>query len=303
MQATVHHGDCLQVMREMAARGEVVQAIVCDPPAGISFMGRAWDGDRGGRDAWIAWMAEVAAAALALVPPGGHALVWALPRTSHWTATAWENAGWEVRDRVAHLFGTGFPKSLDVGKAIDRAAGAEREVIGRYESPEGTTGAASRADEYGFGLGDMAKRLVTAPATDAARQWAGWGTALKPACEDWWLLRRPLTGTVAETVQRHGTGAINVDACRVGTEGGTTRGANASNAGKPRNVLHGGNFGIEQLNAGRWPANVTWSKDEDEYELRDDVTPAQRAAVFQWLHENPEQRVLPLPETALPPAV
>src|SRR4051812_17112150 len=107
MSARVIHGDCLEAMRALAVEGGKVQAIVTDPPAGISFMNAAWDRDKGGRDAWIAWMQERAAAALMLVPPGGHALVWALPRTSHWTATAWEDAGWEVRDRVSHLFGTG----------------------------------------------------------------------------------------------------------------------------------------------------------------------------------------------------
>src|SRR4051812_50010577 len=93
-------------------------------------MGREWDSDKGGRDHWIAWMQQVATETLRCVRPGAHALVWALPRTSHWTATAWENAGWQVRDRLAHLFAVGFPKSLNVSVAIDKAAGAEREIVG-----------------------------------------------------------------------------------------------------------------------------------------------------------------------------
>jgi tRNA G10 N-methylase Trm11 len=124
LTAKLYRGDCLEVMRGLAP--DSVHAIVTDPPAGIAFMGKDWDSDKGGRDQWVAWMQGVAEEAMRVLKPGGHALVWALPRTSHWTATAWENAGFEVRDRVAHVFGSGFPKSLDVSRAIDKAAGAER---------------------------------------------------------------------------------------------------------------------------------------------------------------------------------
>ena len=154
---SLYLGDCVEVLRSLPDAS--VDAIVTDPPAGIAFMGKSWDTDKGGRNAWIAWLAEVAAECLRVVKPGGHALVWALPRTSHWTGMAWENAGWEPRDKIVHLFGTGFPKSLNLGD--------------------------------------------------------GWGTALKPAAEDWWLMRKPLAGTVAGNVLRHGTGALNIDGCRV----------------------------------------------------------------------------------------
>lgn len=206
----VEQGDCLEVMRTLEDCS--VDAIVTDPPAGISFMGKKWDGDHGGRDQWIARFAEIARECLRVVKPGGHALVWALPRTSHWTATAWEDGGWEVRDRVLHLFGSGFPKSLDVSKALDREAGAEHAVVGFSQGRSGSIHGGGQS----VGLPDP----VTAPATAAAIQWAGWGTALKPAAEDWWLLRKPLGGrTVAANVREFGTGAINVDGCRVGTEG------------------------------------------------------------------------------------
>lgn len=122
---TLHCGDCLDVMAEMDA--DSMDSIVTDPPAGIAFMGKEWDKDKGGRDEWVAWMTEIAAECLRLLKPGGHALVWSLPRTSHWTATAWENAGFEVRDRVAHVFGSGFPKSHAIGKAIDRQEYRRRE--------------------------------------------------------------------------------------------------------------------------------------------------------------------------------
>jgi len=125
---TLHHGDCLAVLKTLEANS--LDAIVTDPPAGIAFMGKEWDEDKGGRTAWMAWMTEVATACLRVLKPGGHALVWALPRTSHWTGAAWEDAGFEVRDKVYHAFGSGFPKSHNISKAIDREAGATREVIG-----------------------------------------------------------------------------------------------------------------------------------------------------------------------------
>lgn len=114
----VRLGDCLEELQKMESNS--VDSVVTDPPAGISFMGKEWDGNKGGRDAWISWLAVVMKECLRVVKPGGHALVWGLPRTSHWTATAIEDAGWEIRDCVTHLFGTGFPKSLDVSKALDQ---------------------------------------------------------------------------------------------------------------------------------------------------------------------------------------
>lgn len=119
MSVRVLHGDCADLLPTLADAS--VHAIVTDPPAGIGFMGREWDRDKGGRDAWTGWMRGIAAECLRIAKPGAHALVWALPRTSHWTATAWEDAGWQVKDRICHLFGTGFPKSLNVSKVLTDA--------------------------------------------------------------------------------------------------------------------------------------------------------------------------------------
>lgn len=196
-----------------------IDAIVTDPPAGIAFMGKEWDHHKGGRDAWIAWLRGVMAECLRVLKPGGHALIWAIPRTSHWTMTAVEDAGFEIRDVVYHAFGQGFPKSLDVSKAIDRAAGAERPVVGvRTFTGSAALSTAEKGGTYVSGTESAGARRevdVTAPATPEAAQWEGWGTALKPAVEPWILARRPLDGTVAANVLKHGTGAINIDGCRV----------------------------------------------------------------------------------------
>jgi len=149
--------------------------------------------------------------------PGAHGLVWAIPRTSHWTATALEDAGFEVRDVVTHLFGQGFPKSLDISKAIDKAAGAEREVVGTRE----LTGKARVLKGGNFDGGYDGKDLtaeyaITTPATDAAKQWQGFGTALKPAAEFWILVRKPISEkNVAANVLKHGVGGLNIDGCRI----------------------------------------------------------------------------------------
>ena len=170
-----------------------IDALVTDPPAGISFMGKAWDDDKGGRKEWIAWMTEIMSECLRVLKPGAHGLVWAMPRTSHWTATALEEAGFEIRDVVTHLFGQGFPKSLDVSKAIDKAAGAEREKTkyekcpNRYAKAQSTHSATSEYETLGFSTGPGNE-----PATPGAKQWQGWGTALKPSNERWVLVRKPL---------------------------------------------------------------------------------------------------------------
>jgi site-specific DNA-methyltransferase (adenine-specific) len=204
MKFELHHGDCLDVLKTLADCS--VDAIVTDPPAGIAFMNREWDRDKGGKAEWIQWMQSVADQCLRVIKPGGHALVWAIPRTSHWTGAAWEDAGWQPRDKIYHVFGSGFPKSLDVSKAIDKAAGAERE---RYDRPAfGGTFSDDNGSTYGTAISNT-------PATQAAKQWDGWGTALKPAAEEWWLFRKPLIGTVAANVHEHGTGGLNIGACRV----------------------------------------------------------------------------------------
>lgn len=267
----LYHGDA-ECIGEVC-QPESVDAIVTDPPAGIGFMGKQWDGNRGGRDNWIACMTITLVDSFAALKPGGHALVWALPRTSHWTATALENIGFEIRDVVMHVFGSGFPKSLDVSKAIDAEAGAEREVVGQGVS--GTNAGMQDLGPSGIKGGDFA---ITAPTTPEAKQWDGWGTALKPSMEAWILCRKPLVGTVAANVLKHGTGAINVDGCRVSGDMGPDRAL-----GKPRrtdNTKYGkANETINPQNpAGRWPAHLTHDGSDEVMALFPQTTSTKSAA-------------------------
>jgi site-specific DNA-methyltransferase (adenine-specific) len=234
---SVRRGDCLAVLKTLADSS--VDSVVTDPPAGIAFMGKTWDRDRGGRAPWVAWMTEVAAECLRVLKPGGHALVWSLPRTSHWTATAWEDAGFKIRDRISHIFGSGFPKSLDVGKAIDKLKGAKRKRIRDIRS--GVVSATYAQDAWS--KANKGTVLDSRPLTPAAAAWSGFGTALKPAVEDWWLLRKPLSEkSVAANVLRWGTGGLNIDACRVpGPNPSIDRRESAAKNGKVAPDMHSAN--------------------------------------------------------------
>jgi DNA modification methylase len=255
--------DCLITLKALADNS--LDSLVTDPPAGIGFMGKDWDKDKGGRDAWVSWMTEVMAECLRVLKPGAHGLVWALPRTSHWTATALENAGFEVRDVITHLFGTGFPKSLDISKAIDKAAGAGRSIIGLNPYANKGSPVSKQSVEFMKGTEER-NQYITAPTTDAAKQWQGWGTALKPASEHWILVRKPLAEkTVAGNVLKHGTGGINIDGCRIA-------GAIPQVPQRDMTTIHGNQFGNGDgkgrngemsRSDGRFPSNLVLSHNED----------------------------------------
>jgi len=195
----IRHGDCLELMADIS--GNSIDAMVTDPPAGIGFMGKSWDSDKGGSDEWIRWMEQIMLECLRVLKPGGHALVWAIPRTSHWTASALDNAGFEIRDVITHLFGSGFPKSHNISKAIDKAAGIEREIVGPKKDVNGRTKAIENWSLKGGkphsgrcmseAKTKCSDNFETRPATPEAKQWDGWGTALKPAAEFWILCRKP----------------------------------------------------------------------------------------------------------------
>lgn len=210
----IYQGDCLEVLKTLPDKS--VDSVVTDPPAGIGFMGKDWDHHKGGRDQWIAWLASILKECNRVLKPGGHALVWSIPRTSHWTGMACEDAGFEVRDQISHIFGSGFPKSHNVSKAIDKMAGVEREAKPIIDVSTGKP----KSEDIGGGWKMTSEKYVHYPvgenSCDLAKQWDGWGSALKPSREDWWLVRKPLSEkTLAQNVVKHGTGALNIDGTRI----------------------------------------------------------------------------------------
>ena len=231
----LHLGDCLETMRTMPDSS--VDSIVTDPPYGLSFMGKRWDYDVPSVEIW--------AECLRVLKPGGHLLAFAGTRTQHRMAVRIEDAGFEIRDMIAWTYGSGFPKSMDVSKAIDKDAGHWR---GRAGSVIADNGAMSGGNYERTPKGD--------PVTEAARQWQGWGTALKPALEPITVARKPLVGTVAANVLQHGTGALNIDGCRVTGEGNKTFNRDAGE--RPRDQYRTGTTvgAAMPTDAGRWPANL-----------------------------------------------
>lgn len=206
------------------------------------------------------FMFDVFCEAIRVLKPGGHVAAFGGTRTYHRLACAIEDAGFEIRDCLMWVYGSGFPKSLDVSKSIDKAAGAEREVVGKSarhvsgkpeQRIEGLSGSSTFAETIGMGA------YVTAPSTDAAKQWSGFGTALKPAVEPICLARKPLIGTVAANVLRHGVGALNIDGCRIGTGEMLSRANNARpNETYNSGTWQTGTFGTGDAAGGRWPANL-----------------------------------------------
>ena len=332
---TIGLGDCLTQLRAMPDNS--VDSIVTDPPYGLSFMGKKWDYDVPSVEIW--------AECLRVLKPGGHLLAFAGTRTQHRMAVRIEDAGFEIRDMIAWVYGSGFPKSLDVSKAIDKLDGSAtqrenqlrftewmrstgltlaliNEITGTTMGSHYTTAAsqpavATRAHfemmrpHLGCDVPDWVEALVdnrsaesenfkrrevvatkvmtdtraaspacaysaqgvesaptrevaiTTAHTEAARRWEGWGTALKPALEPITVARKPLIGTVAANVLAHGTGALNIDGCRVGATDKTP--APVGQYGGS-NIGPTGHTGVRDGSAdglGRWPANLIHDGSEE----------------------------------------
>ena len=272
-RARIIVGDCRESMAALPT--ESVDAVVCDPPYELGFMGKSWDASG------IAYDLEVWRQALRVLKPGGHLLAFSGSRTYHRMTCAIEDAGFEIRDQIMWIYGSGFPKSHDVSKAIDKAAGVERhgyrmgaascKWIENGEKCQGHTNGVLRPTFH---------TAKTDPSTDYARRWSGWGTALKPAHEPICMARKPLVGTVAANVLRHGTGAINVDGCRVESGGEhmvkhtvtkrTTVTGDERTASAAGMYAAGASFVPKNHLGGRWPANfIHDGSDEATEGLRD----------------------------------
>ena len=245
-------GNCLELLAEMPDNS--VDSIVTDPPYELGFMGKSWD------NSGTAYNVELWSQALRVLKPGGHLLAFGGSRTYHRLASAVEDAGFEIRDQIMYLYGSGFPKSHNVSKGIDKAAGAVRKVVKEDLRTRNSDSWEANSGMLKAGIQDFS---ITAPATEAAKQWDGWGTALKPAHEPIVVARKPLIGTVATNVLTYGTGALNIDGSRVGTGTGETktvkypdiRGNNYNNAE--------GTVEYTVTDQGRWPANVIHDGSEE----------------------------------------
>ena len=275
-------GDCLDKLKELDDNS--VDSIVTDPPYGLSFMGKKWDYDVPSQAIWEECMR--------VLKPGGHLLSFAGSRTYHRMAVRIEDAGFEIRDQIMWVYGSGFPKSMDISKQIDKRAGVERKVIGTTKGKGGENlnklsregkGDSDNAKGMGaYGLG--AKQItidipLTAPATDEAKQYEGWGTALKPAHEPIVMARKPIAEkTVADNILEYGTGCINIDGCRVEFVSDADR---AESTNKNQHADFGSTMGTNQIYGdysmlepqnynppGRFPANIIF--DEEAGKLLDE---------------------------------
>ena len=266
MTTIVRNGNNIEVIATFPDNS--VDSIVTDPPYELGFMGKSWD------SSGIAYNVKLWQECLRVLKPGGHLLAFGGSRTYHRMACAIEDAGFQIRDQIMWVYGSGFPKSLNIGKAIDKQAGAERQVVGSYETH----------DIRNAGLMDRKGSMVvavTAPATAKAKEWDGWGTALKPAHEPIVMARKPLDGSVANNVLTHGVGGINIDGCRVQSDDKTKSEGHFRKGnviGDERTSVGAGQFGDgawvsgTDLSQGRFPANFIHDGSDEVTELLGDAS-------------------------------
>ena len=243
----IYIGDCLATMKTW--RGNSVDAVVTDPPYELGFMGKKWD------SSGVAFSPATWSEVLRVMKPGAYLLAFSGTRTYHRMVCAIEDAGFEIRDQIQWIYGSGFPKSLDVSKAIDKANGDKRPVVKEIKGAK--PGNHGGSGSYGHGT----DRSVSSAASAASAAWEGWGTALKPANEPICLARKPLEGTVAANVLKWGTGALNIDASRIASdEDYAAKCASVVGLDSKRTERVFGDFGSLREDsaheAGRWPANV-----------------------------------------------
>ena len=304
-RAVVYVGDCLEVMSHM--KPDQFHAVVTDPPYGLEFMGKEWDAPwknnrlidpRDARDPkhnptgktvspfigakitydsdsyrYQEWFFNRAEAMLRVARPGAHLLSFGGTRMWHRMACAVEDANWEIRDTLMWVYGSGFPKSHDVSKGIDKLLGAEREVVGKEYGAVQDEAVVFDTQRCGW----KSEYDLKVPATDDAKRWSGFGTALKPAVEPIVVARKSFTGSVAQCVLDNGCGGLNIDGCRVGTTGtdvekfvathtSTGSGVYQFNSGETGDITMNGNLYKTQKD-GRWPANFVHDGSDEVVDL------------------------------------
>ena len=246
MNYQIIQGDCLEVMKQFPDNH--FTGICTDPPYGLHFMGKGWDYDVPCIEYW--------AGGLRILKPGGYLLAMGGTRKFHRLMCAIEEAGFEIRDTICWLYGSGFPKSHNISKSIDKANNAERPIVGRYIRPEGTQRPNAELTPHNWVSSGFANHNITENVTDLAKKMDGYGTALKPAWEPIIMAMKPCDGTFAENAEKWGVGGINIDACRIGSEEIKT---NAKTKGESFTHLGNGE-GFEgcpeSTHKGRWPANL-----------------------------------------------
>jgi site-specific DNA-methyltransferase (adenine-specific) len=250
---TLKHGDVVEQLKLL--EDDSIDAIITDPPYNLNFMGKKWD-NIGAPLEFQEWCSSWATECLRVLRKGGYLLSFGGTRTFHRTASGIEDAGFVIKDCLSWNYGSGFPKSHNISKAIDKKAGAEREVIGYSKGHRNNAPPIAMVGAPHSGDGSM-----TAPSTLEAQQWDGYGTALKPAWEPIILAQKPFKGTIVNNVLTNGLGGLNIDECRISTNGEQPKGS--GNAQKntlahgDRNALVGGSITPPK---GRWPANAIFDE-------------------------------------------
>ena len=249
------NGDCIKEMQKLIDDGVQVDSVVTDPPYELGFMGKSWD------STGIAFNPKTWELALKLLKPGGYLLGFSASRNYHRMAIAIEDAGFEIRDQMMWLYGSGFPKSLNIGKGVDKKLGNEREDLGNYKTPDGN----QELSTYNNWKDGEEQERRTPRITRGNTEYEGWGTALKPAHEPIVMVRKPLSeSSIVDNVLKHGTGAINIDGCRIEGDNNTERKTANRKSRSEDGVWTDNNSGMKQEDnhfadadpRGRFPANL-----------------------------------------------
>lgn len=255
---TLYNGECIEIMKRL--KDNSVHSIITDPPYNLFFMGKEWD-NIGSSKEFQKWVKNWAKEAIRVLKPGGHLLSFCGTRQYHRMVCGIEDAGFEIRDTVAWVYGSGFPKSLDISKQIDKIKGKKGKVIGKYKTPEGNQELTTYNNFRDKSKNKQERRSpdIIEPSSIKAKQYKGFGTALKPGMELIVVARKPISeGNVAKNVLKHGTGGLNIDECRVPTKDNLdckVNGDEKSKAGNGKTFGKMKRVAYNPSDLGRWPAN------------------------------------------------